>query len=115
MKPHFVGPFRVLRTVGANAFELDLPVTMKVHPVFNVSLLRLYHGVYSPPGPIIVEGEAEYEVECIVRHRQKGNRCQYLVRWKGYDASEDCWLHTDKLTNAPDVLSAYCSANGLTS
>ena len=33
-------------------------MTMKVRPVFNISLLRLYHGVYSPPGPIVVEGEA---------------------------------------------------------
>ena len=74
MKPRFVGPFRVLCTVGANAFELDLPMTMKVHPVFNISLLRLYYGVYSPPGPIIIEGEAEYEVERIVRHRGKGKR-----------------------------------------
>ena len=57
-----------------NAFELDLPATMRVHPVFNVSLLRLYHGVYSTPGPIIVEGEFEYEVDRIIRHRGKGKR-----------------------------------------
>ena len=74
MKPRFVGAFRVLRAIGANAFELELPMTMKVHPVFNVSLLRLYHGVYSPPGPIIVEGKVEYEVERIIRHRGKGAR-----------------------------------------
>ena len=72
MKPRFVGPFRVLRAVGTNAFELDLPATMRVHPVFNVSLLRLFHGVYSLPGPIIIEGKTEYEVECIIRHRGKG-------------------------------------------
>ena len=72
MKPRFVGPFRVLHAVGANAFELELPMTMKVHPVFNVSLLRRYHGVYSPPGPIIVEGKLEYEVERIIRHQGKG-------------------------------------------
>ena len=74
MKPRFVGPFCVLCAVDANAFELDLPATMRVHPVFNVSLLRLYHGVYSPPGPIIVEGEVEYEVDRIIRHRGKGKR-----------------------------------------
>ena len=60
MKPHFVGPFHVLRAVSVNAFELELPMTMKVHPASNVSLLRLYHGVYSRPGPIIIKGKAEY-------------------------------------------------------
>ena len=74
MKPYFVGPFRILRAVSKNAFELDLPMTMKVHPVFNISLLRLYHGVYSPPCPIIVEGKAEYEVDRIIRHRGKGKQ-----------------------------------------
>ena len=74
MKPRFVGPFRVFRATGANAFELELPMTMKVHPVFNVSLLRLYHGIHSPPGPVIVKGKAKYEVDCIIRHRGKGKR-----------------------------------------
>ena len=104
MKPRFVGPFRVVKAIGANAFELALPETMRIHPVFNVSLLRKYHGAYHPPGPIIVDGEQEYEVDCILRHRGNGKRRQYLVRWKGYDASEDCWLKTDKLLNAPLVL-----------
>ena len=104
MKPRFVGPFRVLKAVSANAFELALPETMRIHPVFNVSLLRKYHGVYRPPGPIIVDGEEEYEVDSILRHRGNGKRRQYLVRWKGYDASEDCWLKADELSNAPLVL-----------
>lgn len=74
MKPRFIGPFRVIRLIGANAFELALPESMKVHPVFNVSLLRKYYGEYSPPGPIIVEGEVEYEVDRIIRHRGNGKR-----------------------------------------
>ena len=41
--------------MGANAFELTLPATMQVHPVFNISLLRPYQGKYRPPGPIEVE------------------------------------------------------------
>ena len=107
MKPRFVGPFHVIQSVGANAFKLQLPESMKVHPVFNVSLLRKYHGEYSPPGPIIVEGEVEYKVERIIRHQGKGKRRQFLVRWKGYDDSEDCWLKADELDNAPLVLKSY--------
>ena len=107
MKPRFIGPFRAIQSVGANAFKLQLPESMKVHPIFNVSLLRKYHGEYSPPGPIIVEGEAEYEVERIIRHHRNGKRRQFLVRWKGYDDSEDCWLKADELDNAPLVLKRY--------
>ena len=114
MKLRFVGPFRVTKAVGANAFELELPATMKVHPVFNVSLLYKFQGKYKPPGPIIVDGEAEYEVEKILRHRGNGKHRQYLVRWLGYDESKDCWMKADELTNAPLVLQCYLTQHGLT-
>ena len=90
LKPCFVGPFRVNKVVGANAFELELPTTIKVHPVFNGSLLYKFQGEYKPPGPIIVDGEAEYEVANIVGHRGNGNYRQYLLQWLGYDESDDC-------------------------
>ena len=44
LKPRFVGPFRVIQLVGDNAVKLDLPSSMGVHPVFNISLLKLYLG-----------------------------------------------------------------------
>ena len=44
LKPRFVGPFKVLSLVGSNAYRLDLPATMRVYPVFNFSLLKLYTG-----------------------------------------------------------------------
>lgn len=43
----YVGPFRVLRVIGAVAYELDLSAEAQVHPVFHVSKLRPFHG--TPP------------------------------------------------------------------
>ena len=40
LKPRFVGPFKVLRQVGLVSFKIALPDSMKVHPVFHVSLLK---------------------------------------------------------------------------
>ena len=62
LKAYFIGPFWVTKSVGANAFELELPSTMMVYPVFNVSIWRKNQGKYKPPGPIIVDGEAKYKV-----------------------------------------------------
>jgi hypothetical protein len=43
---------------------------MKVHPVFHISLLKVYNGTpLPPPSPIIVDGEEEYQVDKIVNHR----------------------------------------------
>ena len=44
LKPRFVGSFKVLEIVGSNAARLDLSVSMRIHPMFNVSLLKIYQG-----------------------------------------------------------------------
>nr|KYP72870.1 Retrotransposable element Tf2 [Cajanus cajan] len=40
----YYGPFRVHRRFGLVAYELLLPETARIHPVFHVSLLRPYKG-----------------------------------------------------------------------
>ena len=79
--------FELPRQLEPMPFELELPTIMKVHPLFNATLLHNFQGEPRPPGPIIVDGEAVYEVEKIVRHRGNGKHCQYLVRWLEYDES----------------------------
>ena len=49
--------------VGHNATKLELPPGIKVHPIFNVALLKRYHGQCLLPNPISVDGDAEYKVE----------------------------------------------------
>ena len=34
---HFVGPYKVKAIISSNAIELDLPSTVRIHPVVNVS------------------------------------------------------------------------------
>ena len=38
----FVEPYRIKKIISANAVELDLPSTIKIHPVVNMSRIRKY-------------------------------------------------------------------------
>jgi len=41
--------------------------------------------------PTPVEPKTEYEVEDILEKRIISGEAHYLVKWKGYDASESTW------------------------
>jgi len=38
----FVGPYQVKDIISANVIELDLPSTVKIYPVINVSRVHKY-------------------------------------------------------------------------
>ncbi len=98
--PKYVGPFTIKEVLGDVTYRLDLPVSMKCHNVFHVSLLKPYHaGGREQPAPPPFEFDDEeglwYEVDCALDHRhvKRGRKhvLQYLVSFKGQDASHNQW------------------------
>jgi hypothetical protein len=95
--PKWVGPFKILEAIGKGAYRLQLPDTMKIHPVFHVSLLKTFrsNGSVQPPDPIIIDGEEEFEVERILDHRfvKRGRKdCpEYLVKWRHFGTEHNSW------------------------
>jgi len=70
----FVGPYKVKGIVSSNAIELELPKSIKIHLVVNASRVRLYKPQVegqkrTPPKPVIIEEEEEFEVEKILNKR----------------------------------------------
>ena len=52
--------------------------------------------------------DLEYEVEAILSHRLHKNReTTYLIKWKGYNSSENSWEPESNLTNAEEELDDY--------
>jgi len=81
----FVGPYRIKGIVSSNAIELELPRTIKIHPVVNVSRVRLYKPQVegqkkTPPKLVTIEGEEEFEVEKILNKQVVRGKEKFLVR-----------------------------------
>jgi len=67
----FVGPYKVKKIVSSNTVELELPSTVKIHLVVNVSRICKYIGQVKgqkkeQPAPVIIEEKEEWEVEKIL-------------------------------------------------
>lgn len=52
--------------------------------------------------------EDMYEVEKIISHKIKGGTELFLIRWKGFDSSNDTWERKENL-NCPKKLKEYLS------
>ncbi|KAH0358938.1 hypothetical protein KCU65_g10168, partial [Aureobasidium melanogenum] len=108
-----LGPFVVKQMVSSHACELELPATMRVHPVFNVHLLRPASEDFLPgqrppePPPIEVEGIEQWEVEEVVdslwKRRGRGKpKLYYVVKWVGYPETNE--EPAENLENAAELV-----------
>ena len=81
----FVGPYKIKKIISLNAVKLELPRTVKIHPVVNISRIQRYVGQVEgqrkeQPAPVIIEREEEWEVKRILNKWQIRGKDKYLVR-----------------------------------
>ena len=64
------GPYKIVFACKANSYELELPATIaKLHPVFNITILKRYVGNVVPAlDPIKLEDGLDYEINAILHH-----------------------------------------------
>lgn len=116
----YIGPFTIKRKVNDNAYELDLPRQLQIHPVLNISRLKQYHDPsdsfpsrpqpdHRPPADSIREDGAElFEVESIIAKRGSNRRVEYLVKWLGYPNWESTWEKSSSLLpDAEEAVAEY--------
>ena len=87
------GPFKIIAREG-NSFKLQLPTSMKIHPVISPDKLRksandpLLGQVNEPVDPVEIAGDIEYEVEEVLAVKKQWNQLKYRVKWKGYEEED---------------------------
>ncbi|CAI7751472.1 unnamed protein product [Closterium sp. NIES-54] len=124
LRPRFIGPFVIERSLGQVAYRLRLPAHFRMHPSFHMSLLRPYtdpnptfSGRDRNPMAVAVDtDEPDYHIQRILRHRRRLQRgvsfIDFLVRWHGYDAVDDNRVPSSSLSPDNACLQAYLQSAG---
>ena len=80
-----MGPYKVKGIISSNTIELELPKSIKIYPVLNISRIWFYKPQVEeqkkiPPKLLIIEEQEEFEVEKILNKRTIRGKEKFLVR-----------------------------------
>ena len=97
--------------MGSRAYKLDLPATVRIQPVFHISLLEptastkpIPGHLQPPPPPIVIQELQEWEVEKILDSRHHRNQIQYRVKWTGVHDPDNTWYPARNFENSPNLI-----------
>ena len=108
----FIRLYVVKKIVLENVVELELLVSLKIHPVVNIRRIVKYREQVEgqkkiPPPPVKVASKKEYEVEEILDRQERRGKTKYLVKWKGYMAEENTWKGLENLKNTREKIEEF--------
>jgi hypothetical protein len=105
-----LGPFEIEEKTGPVNYRLKLPDSMRrMHATFHISLLETApeNAELATNVEIEEETENEYEVENVLSMKRVSGKPHYLVKWKGYDTSENTWEPIENLTDCRQLVQQY--------
>ena len=83
----YLEKFKIIKKISSYAYKLKLPTSIKLHPVFHISLLKpvatdpLLEQTQPLPPPIIIDDKLKYEVNEIGDSKLVYKLLKYLVYW----------------------------------
>ncbi|KAB5595388.1 Transposon Tf2-7 polyprotein [Ceratobasidium theobromae] len=110
-----LGPFLITKKISSHAFELDLPASLGIHPVFHVSLLTKWREAakFDRPRPkprifVSEKGEEEQEVQEILDWwEDEEGQLRYRVRWVGEGEEGDSWERAEKMADLRGIMRKF--------
>jgi hypothetical protein len=99
-----IGPCRVLKKFGANAYEIELPDGIEISLIFNISNLYPYRAreastrdeqpviQWAKNIPVAEKSQMEFILDKRVSKRTKEKQYfEYLVKWKNHPVEDASW------------------------
>ncbi|KAL2004475.1 hypothetical protein VTN00DRAFT_3477 [Thermoascus crustaceus] len=108
-----IGPFEIAEKKGEVNFRLKLPDTMRIHPVFHISLLEPAPTNARPVTeteeilPENPDDDKDYEVEKVLDSGIIDGRFMYLLKWMGSDDAENSWQPIENCDGCKELLREF--------
>ncbi|GMI70636.1 hypothetical protein HRI_000732900 [Hibiscus trionum] len=95
----FYGPYKITKKLGSVAYQLQLPVTSRIHPIFHVSLLKKKIGptvrTSLVPPDVHDDGQLKvYPLQSLDKRMVKRNNVavtQLLIQWANMGPENATW------------------------
>jgi hypothetical protein len=108
LAPRYIGPYKILKRVGAVAYRLELPEEMSdIHPVFHISQLRRCLKVLKekrvPVETIDLKPDLRYQevpvkiLDTVVKRTRTSEVRVCRVQWSRHGVEEATWEREDAL------------------
>jgi hypothetical protein len=104
LKMKKIGPCKIVKKFGANAYEIELPNGIRISSIFNISYLYPYRAgevgteneqtevQWAKQLPIAEKPQMENILDKRVRKRTRRKEYfEYLVKWKGHPVEDASW------------------------
>ena len=105
LAPRYCGSFEILSRIGQVAYQLALPLNLRVHNVFHISVLKKY---VHDATHVINWNDVQVELDCILDRREitlrKCTISQVKVQWKHLSLEEATWELESNMRDAYPIL-----------
>ena len=110
LQPRWIGPFRIQKRIGSQAYQLILPEKYaRLHNVFPIQAIEEFTPRDDqPPMPFPdLEDDEEWEIEEVKDKATIKGATHYLVKWEGWPTEYNQWIPEEDMGNAQGVIQRY--------